>query len=131
MSVEIAPDSKLAQDAVSMSDVAVIPEQRQPKDEILAGLQDFYGQDALVENYDAYHRRYYSGSASEHIPYRRSLVATVAVRFRDEIKTIEHEIDDFHRPFGEELITRLGALAQSNPPSRGFRRWPNGYYPSS
>lgn len=91
-------------------------------DEILAGLQDHFGQDMVVDSYEARLRKDYYGPASRKVRCGGVLIVTGLVRNGNAIVEFRHEIDDNHRPFSEDLISRLGALAESNWPKNGWIR---------
>lgn len=119
MSLEI-----IAQPETAAADIATtISQTEQEPDEILSDLQTYFGPDVIVEGHDEWLRKDYFGPASYKTRCGGALVVNVAVRDRDGVATWHYEIDDNHRPFDNELlITRLGKLAETSWPQKGWVR---------
>lgn len=85
-------------------------------DEVHQGLQDYLGESKELLGYDAELWKEYVGAASRKVQVGGMLIVslTVAIGESRDVSTDVHEINDKNRPFSEDLIKKLGAIAEAN-----------------
>jgi hypothetical protein len=89
-------------------------------DEVHQGLQDYLGDGIDLHRYDAELRKEFIGHASRKVQVGGALIVslTIEVGNTKDLQVETHEINDSYRPFSEDLIKKLGAIAE--------REWKNG-----